>query len=176
MWLAGNAGPKKIAKNTPSRHHRTTFSCYIFSTKACIDNRTKILLNSNTSSTYPDNMVNFGPLTAEICWRVWGTRANFNRFHILAALLHGTLVVGVTRTAALNRGCHLYSAERPSRWALAHILVVFGFAPSAATWFAHLWLLDEGLWVLEALQFWWLLLKSSYIFGSIASDGAARCY
>ena len=25
--------------------------------------------------------------------------------------------------AALNRGRHLYSAERPSRWALAHILV-----------------------------------------------------
>ena len=24
---------------------------------------------------------------------------------------------------ALNRGCHLYSAGRPSRWALAHILV-----------------------------------------------------
>ena len=25
--------------------------------------------------------------------------------------------------AALNRGCHLYSAGRPSRWALAHMLV-----------------------------------------------------
>jgi len=25
--------------------------------------------------------------------------------------------------AALNRGCHLCSAGRPSRWALAHILV-----------------------------------------------------
>jgi len=38
------------------------------------------------------------PLTAEICWRVWGTPANFNRFRILAALLHGTLVVGVSQT------------------------------------------------------------------------------
>ena len=27
--------------------------------------------------------------------------------------------------AALSRGCHLYSAGRPSRWALAHILVAF---------------------------------------------------
>jgi len=73
-----------------------------------------------------DNMVNFGLLTAEICWRVWGTPANFNSFHILAALLHvvqGTLVVGVSQAAALNRGHHLYSAGRPSRWALAHILV-----------------------------------------------------
>jgi len=27
--------------------------------------------------------------------------------------------------AALNSGCHLYSAGRPSRWALAHVLVTF---------------------------------------------------
>jgi len=38
----------------------------------------------------------------------------------LAALLHGTLVVGVSQTAALNRERHLYSAGRPSR-AFAHI-------------------------------------------------------
>ena len=31
------------------------------------------------------------------------------------------LVVDVSQTAALNRGRHLYSAERPSPWALAHI-------------------------------------------------------
>jgi len=42
--------------------------------------------------------VNFGPVTAETCWRVWGTPANFNGFHILAALLHGTLVVAVSQT------------------------------------------------------------------------------
>ena len=47
----------------------------------------------------------------------------FNGFRVLAALLHGTLVVGVSQTAALNRGRHLYSAGRPSRWALTHILV-----------------------------------------------------
>ena len=53
----------------------------------------KNLLSSITSSTCPDNMVNFGLLTAEICWRVWGTPANFNGFRILAALLHGTLTL-----------------------------------------------------------------------------------
>ena len=56
----------------------------------------KNLLNTNTSSTCPDNMVNFGPLAAETDPVVWGTPANFNRFCILAALLHGTLVVGVS--------------------------------------------------------------------------------
>ena len=68
-------------------------------------------------------MVNFGPLAAEIIWLVWGTPGDFNGFRVLAALLHGTLVVGISQTAALNRGHHLYSAGRPSRWALAHILV-----------------------------------------------------
>jgi len=81
------------------------------------------MLNIDTASTCPHNMVNFSLLTAEICWRVWGTPANFNGFRVLAALLHGTLVVGVSQAAALNRGRHLYLAGRPSRWALAHILV-----------------------------------------------------
>ena len=68
-------------------------------------------------------MVNLGVLAAEIVLLVWGTPANFNGFRVLAALLHGTPVLGVSQTAALNRGRHLYSAGRPSRWASVHILV-----------------------------------------------------
>ena len=67
----------------------------------------KNLLSSNISSTYPYNMANFGPLAAEILSLVWGTSGNFNGFRVLAALLHGNLVVGVSQTAALNRGRHL---------------------------------------------------------------------
>jgi len=88
----------KIAKNSPSVHHRTTLSGYIFATEARIDNRKKNLLNSNTSSKCPHNMANFGPLTAEISLPVWGTAANFNGFRVLAALLHGTPVVGVSQS------------------------------------------------------------------------------
>ena len=43
-------------------------------------------------------MVNFGLLAAEIVSLVWGTPANFNGFGVLAALLDGTLVVGVSQT------------------------------------------------------------------------------
>jgi len=44
-------------------------------------------------------MVNLnGPLAAEIGLVVWGTPADFNGFHILAALLHGTPAVGVGQT------------------------------------------------------------------------------
>ena len=77
---------QKSRQKSPSGHHRTTLSGYIFATKACIDNRKKNLLSSNISSTYSHNMVNFGPLAAEIDPVVWGTSANFNRFRILAAL------------------------------------------------------------------------------------------
>ena len=43
-------------------------------------------------------MVNFGLLAAEIVSLVWGTPANFNGFRVLGALLHGTLVLGVSQT------------------------------------------------------------------------------
>ena len=44
-------------------------------------------------------MVNFGPLEAEIVSLAWGTRANFNRFRVLASLLHGSQVVSVSQTS-----------------------------------------------------------------------------
>jgi len=58
----------KIAKKSPSAHHRTTLSGYVFATKARIDNRKKLVKQqySNISSRCPDNMVNFGLLVAEI--------------------------------------------------------------------------------------------------------------
>jgi len=65
----------------------------------------KNLLNSNTFSTCSHSMVNFGPLTAEICWRDWGTPSNFNGFRVLAELLHGTLVEGATYIR--QRGHHV---------------------------------------------------------------------
>ena len=80
----------------------------------------KKLVKHRYPSTCPHNMVNFGVLTAEICWRVWGTPANFNRFRVLAALLHGSQVVSASQTSRRST-----EAGRPSRWALAHILVFY---------------------------------------------------
>ena len=53
-------------------------SSYIFATKAHIDHRKKKLLNSNIFSTCPYDMVNFGPLMAEIGSEIWGNPANFS--------------------------------------------------------------------------------------------------
>jgi len=127
-------------------------------------------------------MVNFGPLAAKIGLVVWGSTANFNGFHVLAALLQRRCSMETNQTlqclaiswagtlqtfsgvpaplrnfarckihfasshvlcshisgsvtaqhlssgrepnfAALSTGRHLYLAGRPSRWALAYILV-----------------------------------------------------
>ena len=91
--LAGKAGRKK----SPSGHHRTTLSDHIFETKA-LSTIGKNWLNSSICSICLHNMVNFGPLTAEIDWRVWSTLANFNGLRVLAPLLHGTPVLVVSQT------------------------------------------------------------------------------
>jgi len=85
-------------QKSPSGHHRTTLSGYIFATKAHIDNQKKNLLSSNISSTRSHNIVNFGLLPAEIRLPVWVTPANFNSFRVLAAFLHSSQVVGVSQT------------------------------------------------------------------------------
>ena len=116
--LAGNEGSKKSPK---IRRLRTIAQlCRVISSQSRhVLTIVKNLLNRNVSPTCPHSMVNFGPLAAEICWRVWGTPANFNGFCVLAALLHGTLVLGVSET--LRRWTEgttyirLYSAGRPSR-------------------------------------------------------------
>ena len=85
----------------------------------------KKLLSSNISSTCPHNTVNFCSPAAEICWRVRGYPCKFQRLSRLVSVTARHSSIGRQPDfAALNRGRHLYSAGRPSRWALAHILVI----------------------------------------------------
>jgi len=68
--LAENTGRKNYAKN----HHLRTIAqlCRaICSQGRHVSTIGKKLLNGNIVSVCSHNMVNFGPLTAEICWRVW---------------------------------------------------------------------------------------------------------
>ena len=86
MRLAENTGRKNRQKS-PSGHHRTILSGYIFATKATMDNRKKTVKQQYLlymASQYGE----LGLLTAEIRWRVWGTPANLNQFRVLASLLH----------------------------------------------------------------------------------------
>ena len=71
------------------------FSYFAFSVTVTVN-----LNNTDIFSTCPHNMANVGPLMAEIGLPVvWGTPTHFNGFRVLAALLHGTLVVGVSQTS-----------------------------------------------------------------------------
>jgi len=89
---------QKITKKSPSAHHRTILSGYIFATNARIDNEKK-MLSSNISSRRPHNLVNFSLLAAEIDPIVWGTPVNFNGFRILACSVTARhVVVGVSQT------------------------------------------------------------------------------
>jgi len=68
-------------------------------------------------------MVNFAPLAAEIGPVVWAPQ--LIQVSRLGCVTTRHSSSGRQRNfAALNRGRHLYSTGRPSRWALAHILVV----------------------------------------------------
>jgi len=84
--LAGNTGGKSEAKN---RHLRTIGQLCraVYWQLRHVSTIEKKLLNSNISSRCVHNMANCGPLTAEICWRVWGIPTNFNGFRVLASLL-----------------------------------------------------------------------------------------
>jgi len=81
-WLAGNAGSKKSPKIrhwAPSHNfvglHLDNQGTYRQSQKKTVKHQ--------CLPTCPHNMVNFGPLAAEICWRVWGTPAYLNGFRVL---------------------------------------------------------------------------------------------
>jgi len=82
-----------------------TLSGYTFATKTRIDNRKKKRVTGKQQYLLQmsHNMVNFGLLAPEIGPVVWGTPANFNGFHVLAALLHGSQVVGVIKTLRLEQ-------------------------------------------------------------------------
>ena len=171
---------QKSRQKSPSGHHRTTLSDYIFATKAHVDNRKKKLVKQQyvlqVSSQYGelrptsgwDQLTSLGHScefqrvsrlsSVTAATSLTGSQPNFAWcFAICAATLYihfrgilprnGILpgashfafkscvlyVASVTARhsssghqpnfVALSRGRHLCSAGRPSRWALAHILV-----------------------------------------------------
>ena len=79
----------RTQKSPKSRHLRSIVQLY---------RARPISSQSNISSRCPHNMLNFCLLAADIDPVVWGSPANFNGFRFLAALLHGSQVLGVSQT------------------------------------------------------------------------------
>jgi len=84
---------QKIAKNSPSGHHRTNLLGYTFATKTHIDNGKK-LSNSNISPKRPHNMMNFGPLTAGDLLASLGHPSKFQRVSHLGFVTAATSLNG----------------------------------------------------------------------------------
>ena len=87
----------KIVKNSSSGHHRTNCRAISLHLRH-VSTIGKTLIKQQYLPICAHNMGNIGPLTAEIGSVVSGTPPNVNGFRVLAALLHGTLVVGVSQT------------------------------------------------------------------------------
>jgi len=102
----------------------------------------KNLLNSNTSSTCARNMLKLRPTNG---WdRFWslGHPANFNGFRVLTALLHGTLVVGVSQTLRrwTEGATYIWQGGHHVRQ-LAHILVMAALHSRCGHYIFALWFL-----------------------------------
>jgi len=90
---------QNIPKNSPSRHHCTTLSGYIFATKARIDKWKKNLLNSNISPTCSQ----YGELRPTSSWDrcgCLGHLSNLQRASCLGRVTAATSVNGSQPTFA----------------------------------------------------------------------------
>jgi len=114
---------QKSRQKAPFGHRRTNFSCYIFETKARIDNRKKLVKQQYVLQMTP----RCGELRPTRGWDRSGSLGHHYEFQRLSRLDRVTARQSSSErqpnSAALNRWHHLCSAGRPSRWALAHILV-----------------------------------------------------
>ena len=122
---------EKWRKKSPSGHHQTTLTGYIFATEACIDNRKKKFVKQQ----YLLHMSpQYGELRPTSGWDRFGSLGHpsytFNGFRVLAAFAWQSSSERQPNFAPLNRGRHLCSAGRPSRWALTHISSLLLFPTS----------------------------------------------
>ena len=88
------------AKNRQSRHLRTIVQlCRAISSQLRHASTIgKKLVNQQYLLQMSAQYGEHRPLAAEMCWRVWGTPANFNGLRVLAALLHDSRVAEVSQT------------------------------------------------------------------------------
>ena len=91
----------------------------------------KNLLSINISSTCPHNI----PTSGWDRFVSLGHPCKFQRVsHLSSVTARHSSSGRQPNFAALNRGRHLYSAERPSRWALAHILFLNNSVENGPIW------------------------------------------
>jgi len=126
-WKCRN---QKIVKNSLSGHHCTTLSGYVFATKARIDSWKKLV----KQQCLPHVSSQYGELRPTSGWDLLaslGHPGTFQRISDLGSVTAWHASSGhQPNFAALNRGRHLYSAGRPSRWHWPTLQFYLSFFPS----------------------------------------------
>jgi len=123
--LAGNAGPKK----SPKIHHLGTIAQLCWAVSSQLSHVSTIRKKRVKQQYLLHKSAQCGELRPTSGWDLLASLGHPSTFQQISRL--GSVTVWHSSSehqpnfVALNRGRHLYSAERPSRWALAHILVVF---------------------------------------------------
>ena len=111
---------QKVGKKSPSGHHPTTLSGYIFARHVSTIGKKLV-----KQPYLPQMSPQYGELRPTSGWDRFGSlghRCKFQRVSRLGSVTARHSSSGrQPNFAALNRRRHLYSVGRPSRWALAHI-------------------------------------------------------
>jgi len=136
--LAANAGPKKVAKNR-LMGTITNFVGLYLRNEGTYRQSEKNLLSSNISPTSSQ----YGELRPTSGWNRFVSLGHPSKFQPVSRL--GSVTAWQSSSerqpnfAALNRGRHLCSAGRPSRWALAHILVFLSWPSDEVLVWLSVW-------------------------------------
>ena len=149
MRLAGNTGCKKFAKN---RHLGT-----IAQLCRAISSQLRHVLTIGKKIIKQQYVLHMSPQYGELwptsSWDRFTNLGHTYKFQRLSRL--GSVTARQSSSerqpnfAALNRGRHLCSAGRPSRWALAHISSLYCFLPSSVC----LWQWQRVTWP-RSVPFW----------------------
>ena len=103
---------QKIAKNSPSEHHRTTLSGYIFATKARIDNQKKLGKQQYLTHIFSQ----YGELRPTSSWDRFVSLGHPSKFQWVSRF--GSVTARHSGSGrqpnfvALSRGRHLYSEAK----------------------------------------------------------------
>jgi len=148
-WLAGNAGAKKL----PKTGHLGSIAQLCQAMSSQLRHLSTIGKKLVKQQYLPHVSLQCGELRPTNGWDRFGSLGQPSKFQPVSRL--GSVTGRHSSSGrqpnfvALNRGRHLYSAGRPSRWALAHILV------ASCT--------SCVMWNSNALSKWYWLVSSDVI-------------
>jgi len=107
---------QKIAKKSPSGHHRTTLSGYIFATEAYIDNRKKLVKQQYLPHMSPQ----YGELRPTNGWDRFTSLGHPSKFQRVSRLAF------VTAATSLTGGQPNFARCLAVSWAGIHYIYIFG--------------------------------------------------